>query len=366
MIDTMGLIFSSNNETNLGELEVIRSVAALPFAGRYRLIDFVLSGMVNSGIINVGVTTDYNYRSLLDHLGSGKPWDLARKKYGLFILPPFAENLAKYDDKRMGMILGAIHYLKRSQQKYVVVADCNNVCNIRFEDVVAQHKQSGADLTIVYQDVEDNRFGLYLDIEDGRATGFVTRRDDKPRIHRIAGYYVFTKDLLVNILERCQALGKNDMAKDVLADYIANHNVGVYKLDKYLATVRDIDSYYRASMDLLNNDVRKQLFVADDTIFTKIKDKVPTRYLTNAVVKNSMIADGCVINGTVENCILFRGVTVGKESELKNCVIMQDSVIGDKASLSYVITDKNTEISPARTLIGFDSYPAYIAKDSLV
>lgn len=362
MIDTMGIIFSSNNETNLGELEVIRSVAALPFAGRYRLIDFVLSGMVNSGIINVGVTTDYNYRSLLDHLGSGKPWDLARKKYGLFILPPFAENLAKYDDKRMGMILGALHYLKRSQQKYVVVADCNNVCNIRFEEVVEQHKQTGADLTIVYQDVDDNRFGLYLDIEDGRPTGFVTRRDNKPRVHRVAGYYVFTKDLLVNILERCQALGKNDMAKDVLADYIANHNVGLYKFDKYLATVRDIDSYYRASMDLLNADVRKQLFVADDTIFTKIKDKVPTRYLTNAVVKNSMIADGCVIDGTVENCILFRGVTVEKGASLKNCIIMQDTVISANARLSCAILDKNCVICKGKELVGQPEFPIVVGK----
>ncbi|MBO5867180.1 MAG: glucose-1-phosphate adenylyltransferase subunit GlgD [Clostridia bacterium] len=362
MIDTMGLIFSSNNETNLGELEVIRSVAALPFAGRYRLIDFVLSGMVNSGIINVGVTTDYNYRSLLDHLGSGKPWDLARKKYGLFILPPFAENLAKYDDKGMGMILGAIHYLKRSQQKYVVVADCNNVCNIRFDQVVAQHKQTGADLTIVYQDVDDGRFGLYLDIEEGRVTGFVTKTDDKPRLHRTVGYYVFTKDLLVNILERCQSQGKNDIAKDILENYITKHNVCAYRFDNYLATITDVDSYYRVSMDLLDVNVRKQLFVADDTIFTKIKDKVPTRYLSNAVVRNSMVADGCVIDGTVENCILFRGVTVEKGANLKNCIIMQDTVISADARLSCAILDKNCVICKGKELVGQPEFPIVVGK----
>lgn len=362
MIDTMGLIFSSNNETNLGELGTVRSIAALPFAGRYRLIDFVLSGMVNSGIVNVGVTTDYNYRSLLDHLGSGKPWDLARKKYGLFILPPFAENLTKYSDQRMGMVLGALHYLKRSQQKYVVVADCNNVCNIRFDEVVEQHKQSGADLTIVYQDVDDNRFGLYLDIEDGRVTGFVTRRDNKPRVHRIVGYYVFTKDLLINILERCQAQGKNDIAKDLLEDYIIKHNVGAYRFDNYLATITDVDSYYRVSMDLLDVDVRKQLFVANDTIFTKIKDKVPARYLNNASVKNSMIADGCIIDGTVENCILFRGVTVEKGANLKNCIIMQDTVISADARLSCAILDKNCVICKGKELVGQPEFPIVVGK----
>ncbi len=362
MIDTMGVIFSSNNETNLGELATVRSVAALPFAGRYRLIDFVLSGMVNSGVINVGVATDYNYQSLLDHLGSGKPWDLARKKYGLFILPPFARNLDLYEDERMGMILGILHYLKRSQQKYVIIADCNNVCNIRFEDVLARHKESGADLTIIYQDTEKEQPGLYLDIEGDRVCGIVAKNDDKLRNHRAVGYYVFTKDLLVNALERCQAQGKKSFAKDVIEGYIAKHNVIAYRFDKYLATITDIDSYYRVSMDLLDVDVRKQLFVADDTIFTKIKDKVPTRYLEHAVVKNSMIADGCVIDGKVENCILFRGVTVEKGAKLKNCIIMQDTVISRDARLSCAILDKNCVICKGKELVGQPEYPIVVGK----
>lgn len=362
MIDTMGIIFSSNNETDLGELGTIRSVAALPFAGRYRLIDFILSGMVNSGIINVGVTTDYNYRSLLDHLGSGKPWDLARKKYGLFILPPFAENLSKYEDQRMGMILGALHYLKRSQQKYVVVADCNNVCNIRFEEVLARHKESGADLTIIYQDTDKGQPGLYLDIEGDRVCGLISKHDEKPRLHRSVGYYVFTKDLLINILERCQSQGKKDVVKDVLELYITRHNVLAYRFDKYLETITDVDSYYRVSMDLLDGDVRKQLFVADDTIFTKVKDKVPTRYLENAVVKNSMIADGCVIDGKVENCILFRGVSVEKGAKLKNCIIMQDTVISRDARLSCTILDKNCVICKGKELVGQPEFPVVVGK----
>lgn len=362
MIDTMGVVFSSNNETNLGELANVRSVAALPFAGRYRLIDFVLSGMVNSGIINVGVTTDYNYQSLLDHLGSGKPWDLARKKYGLFILPPFARNLDMYEDQRMGMILGILHYLKRSQQKYVLVADCNNVCNIRFDGAFALHKKSGADLTIIYQETDGEQQGTYLDIEGDRVCGVVATTDGKPRTHRAVGYYIFTKDLLVNVLERCQSLGKKHFDKDVIEFYIKKHNVVAYRFDNYLATITDVDSYYRVSMDLLNADVRKQLFVADDTIFTKIKDKVPARYLQNASVKNSMVADGCVIDGSVENCILFRGVTVERGAVLKNCIVMQDTVISRNARLSCTILDKNCVIGNGKELVGQPEFPIVVGK----
>ncbi len=362
MIDTMGVIFASNNDVNLGELTTVRSVAALPFAGRYRLVDFVLSGMVNSGIINVGVATDYNYQSLLDHLGSGKPWDLARKKYGLFILPPFARNLEIYEDDRMGLILGILHYIKRSQQKYIILANCNNVCNIRFEGALQRHKQSGADLTIIYQQTDGSQDGLYLDVEGDRVCGVVTSKDEKPRTNRDVGYYIFTKDLLVNVLERCQVQGKKDFAKDVIENYIARHNVVAYRFDNYLATVTDIDSYYCISMDLLNVDVRKQLFVADDVIFTKIKDKVPTRYLKHSSVKNSMVADGCVINGKVENCILFRGVTVEKGAKLKNCIIMQDTVISADVRLDCCILDKNCIIGKGKELVGQPDFPVVVGK----
>ncbi len=362
MIDTMGVIFASNNDVNLGELTTVRSVAALPFAGRYRLIDFVLSGMVNSGIINVGVATDYNYQSLLDHLGSGKPWDLARKKYGLFILPPFARNLELYEDDHMGLILGILHYIKRSQQKYIVVANCNNVCNIRFDKVIARHKESGADLTIVYQNCDVEHNDLCLDLEGDRVCGIISSKEDKPRTNRAVGYYVFTKDLLVNVLERCQVQGKKDFVKDVILNYITRHNVMAYRFENYLATVTDVDSYYRISMDLLDSNVRKQLFVAEDVIFTKIKDKVPARYGEGSVVKNSMVADGCVIDGTVTNCILFRGVKVEQGANLNNCIVMQDTVISQNVRLSSVILDKNCVIGKGKELVGQPDFPIVVGK----
>ncbi len=360
MIDTMGLILTVNNDCDLGELTSLRSVAAIPFGGRYRLIDFVLSNMVNSGIINVGVATDYNYQSLMDHLGSGKPWGLARKKYGLTFLPPFAVNNSQADE-RLKMLTGVLHYLKRSQQKYVVVADSNNVCNMTFNKVVEQHKESGADLTVVYTQTTDDN-GVFVNIdEEGHVKGLADKRKGK-KGNKPVGYYVFTKDLLVNMLERCQMLGKRNFYNDLLEMYVNRGKVIGYCFDGYLAQVRDTDSYYKVSMNLMNSEVRQNLFMSNNRILTKVKDKVPTRYLFNAEVANSMIADGCVIDGKVENCILFRGVKVAKGANLKNCIIMQDTVISENVRLSCCIVDKDCVILDGRELVGQPDFPIVVGK----
>lgn len=190
MIDTMGVILTANNDCEMGELTRVRSVAAIPFAGRYRLVDFVLSNMVNSGIINVGVATDFNYQSLMDHLGSGKPWGLARKKYGLTFLPPFQANNSSADE-RLKMLTSIIHYIKRSQQKYVVVADCNNVCNMTFDSVVEQHIESGAELTIIYAETT-NDGGMFVSVDDeGNVKGLTDKLKGKmgKKTHRLLRVY---------------------------------------------------------------------------------------------------------------------------------------------------------------------------------
>lgn len=355
MIDTMGVILTSNNDADLGELTRLRSVAAIPFAGRYRLVDFALSNMVNSGIVNVGIATEYNYQSLLDHLGSGKPWGLARKKYGLRFLPPFSSSSTEADD-RIRMLLDVLHYLKRSPQKYVVVADCNIVCNITFDKIVAQHVASQADLTVVYQ--KSRAGGVYVNV---REDGVVTSVSDKGE-NRLAGYYVFTKDLLVNVLERYQVLKRKEFFDDLIAGYIKRHKVIGYRFDGYLAAITDTNSYFGASMDLMSSDVRKDLFFSDNPILTKVKDMVPTRYLDNAAVSNSMIADGCVIDGTVENCILFRGVTVERGASLKDCIVMQNSVISQNVRLSACIIDKDCVILKGKELVGQRSFPIVVGK----
>lgn len=355
MIDTMGVILTSNNDADLGELTRFRSVAAMPFAGRYRLVDFALSNMVNSGIVNVGVATEYNYQSLLDHLGSGKPWGLARKKYGLRFLPPFSPNSAETDE-RIKMLLGVLHYLKRSPQKYVVIADCNNVCNVTFDDVVSRHVEQGADLTVVYQKSREK--GVYINVKDDQTVASLSEKSG----NRLVGYYVFTKDLLVNVLERYQVLGRKEFFGDLIAGYIKRHKTLAYEFTGYLASVTDTDSYYRVSMDLMRSEVRKNLFISDRHILTKVKDMVPTRYLENANVRNSFIADGCVIDGEVENCILFRGVTIEKGASVKDSIIMQNSVVSQNVRLSACILDKDCVIKKGKELVGQKDFPVVVGK----
>ena len=362
MTNTMAVILTGSNDCDLGELTRLRSVAAIPFAGRYRLVDFALSNMVNSGIINVGVATDYNYQSLLDHLGSGKPWGLARKKYGLTFLPPFSGSNSSADE-RMRMLLSILHYIKRSQQKYVVVADCNIVCNVTFNRAVEEHIENGAELTVVYAQSSEKQHETFVNIgKDGRVSGIADVKDVKKVGNKLIGYYIFTKDLLVNVLERCQILGKCNFKEDLLGTYFARKKVFGYRFDGYFAQIVDTNSYFQATMDLMNTEVRMGLFFSDNRILTKVKDKAPTKYMMHAEVMSSMIADGCVIDGKVTNSILFRGVTVEKGADIKNCIIMQNSVVSKNVRLSSCIIDKDCVILQGRELVGQPDFPIVVGK----
>ena len=367
MLDTLGVIIACNNEADLGELTRIRTVSAVPFAGRYRLIDFILSAMVNSGMNTVGVATGHNYQSLLNHIGTGKPWDLARKREGLFVLPP-AQDVVLTGDCRVAVLTGVIRFLERSKQHYVVVADSNNVCNIRFDDIVLKHKEVNADITVVYQQVKNKAEGeTYVDTdENGSIKDVVYPTDRKKCLNRIVGYYVFTKDILINILENCMMHGRKRFVKDVIERNINRLKIYGYRFDGFLRTVKDIDSYYDVSMELFETSKRKDLFMSENKIFTKSKDRVPTRYLAHASIKNSIVADGCVIDGTVENSLVFRGVTISKGAEVKNCIIMQDGIISRKATLSCCILDKNCVIRENKMLIGQQDFPLVVNKNRTI
>lgn len=363
MLDTLGVILACNNEADLSELTRIRTVSAVPFAGRYRLVDFILSSMVNSGITTVGVATGHNYQSLLNHIGTGKPWDLARKREGLFVLPP-AQDVVLTGDCRVAVLSGAIRFLERSKQRYVVVADSNNVCNIRFDKIAEQHKAANADITVVYQQVKSKINGeTYVDVdEEGTVKDLVYAQDRKKCLNRMVGYYVFTKDILMNILQECMIHGRKRFVKDVIERNINRLKIHSYRFDGFLRTVNDIDSYYSVSMELFETSKRKDLFMAENKIFTKSKDRVPTRYRSRAEMKNSIVADGCVIDGKVENSIIFRGVTISQGAVVKNCIIMQDCIISPKATLSCCILDKNCVIRDGKTLIGQTDFPLVVSK----
>ena len=245
-----------------------------------------------------------------------------------------------------------------------MVADGNNVCNVRFDKIVEMHKFNNADITVVYQKVKSKTDGeTYVETdENGAVRDVVYAKDRKKCLNRLTGYYVFTKDLLINLLENCMLHGKKRFVKDIIEKNVGKLNIYGYCFEGFLRTIKDIDSYYSVSMELFEFDKRKDIFIPQDKIYTKSKDRVPTRYLSDAVVRSSIIADGCVINGTVENSIIFRGVRVNKGAVVKNCIVMQDGIISADATLGCCILDKNCVIREGKTLIGQPDFPLVVGK----
>jgi glucose-1-phosphate adenylyltransferase len=360
----MGLVIAANNEANLAEITRLRTVAAVPFGGRYRLIDFVLSALVNSGIDNVGIATDHKYQSLLNHLGNGKPWDLARKKEGLLFLPPYSREPRGSGDNRIAVLTDSLGFFRRSKQQYVVLCDCNNVCNIRFEPIVELHKQRNADITVVYQKVAEKAQGeTYIELNaDCIATDIVYAKDKKKCLNRMVGFYVINKDLLIPLIEECQLHEKTQFIKDIIERNLNKLSIYGHNFTGYLRTVNSVQTFYDVSMELLNTDARVSLFMQDDKILTKSKDRIPTRYLSNAAVKGSIVADGCIIDGEVSDSIISRGVTIGKGAVVKGSIVMPDCTLEANSHIENCIFDKAAVIRSGKTLMGTPDFPVIVGK----
>ena len=372
--DLMGLIFAENPETAMGELTSVRSLAAIPFGGRYRIIDFILSNMVNSSIINVGITTPYNYRSLSDHLGTGKDWDLDRKGNGLFILPP--REPGDISDVKAGVdvVHDVSYFLSKSRKDYVLVADCNTICNINYSEVLKFHMENEADITLIYNEVgelssKDLTTRILLDVDkDDRVCDMQVYPIQQSSNLSYMHMFIIRKDLLLELVGDAVAHNKHYLSKDILLPNLERFKVLGYKHNGYVRQIDNIKSFYAANLELLNKDVRDELFgLKDDMpIYTKIKDSVPTRYCKGAEVSNSIIADGCFIEGTVKNSILFRGVHVGKGATVENCIVMQKSDIMDNCLLENVIFDKEVVLRSGKKLVGQDTYPMVIGKKTII
>lgn len=368
MRDTLGIIFAENEGARMGELTRVRSLAALPVAGRYRLIDFILSNMVNSGIGNVGIATKYNYRSLMDHLGDGSPWDLNRKRYGLFILPPFYKQDETLASGTVETLHRIMYYIRRSGQKYVLLARGNTICNTTFDEMMQRHLSTNADITIAYTDVspietrDPQKDYLTID-EDGNVNSLEKGSDYRNQPEKALGFYLIDRGLLESLVETASVRGDKDIVSDVFARQIGKLKTVGWKYDGYNKTIDDIADYYDFSMQLLSGGVREKLFESGLPVYTKVKDKVPARYLKNACVRNSMVADGCTIDGLVENCILSRGVEIRKGCEVRNSIIMQDGKIMENCRLDNVIFDKQVFVNRDKTLSGDRNYPFVVGKN---
>lgn len=373
-----GIVFSNIHDESLPELTRLRTMASVPFGGRYRLIDFALSNMVNSGISKVGVITHYNYQSLLDHIGTGKDWDLARRSGGIKILPPFitaydAKGVGHLYSTRLEALLGVVNFISRCTEDVIVLSDCDTICNIDISDVIDRHEETGADFTVVVKRITEGGITsprhsvIFSDAggQDHRRTEFSD--DIRPGQEISTNIMVINRMYLLNILGDAAAHGYTSFFRDVIARNIHHANYRVYHYDGYYALVSSLAGYFDCSMQLLRADVRDALFgVAERPIYTKVRNSAPTIYRTGSSVGNTLIADGCIIEGTVENSIIFRGVKVGRGSVVRNSILLQDTVVGSGVSLNCVVTDKNTMVRDGRVLSGHETMPFFIGKGIMV
>ncbi len=372
----LGIIFPNSYDTLMPELANERLMASIPFASRYRMIDFVLSSMVNSGIDNVSLIVRKNYLSLLDHLGSGREWDLTRKNGGLNIVPPFSMKTSKIYSGRVDALISIVNFLKRQKEEYVVMSDANIAANIDFRAIIDAHIASGADVTVAYKKNElpaasVDAFGseeeLYytLDVEDGRVKKIKINETGEGEHNLSMNIYVIRRTALIEMIAEAYVKGHTYFERDILLPQLEELNVQAYEFTGYVATFHDLKSYFKESMALLEQENLDGLF-GGAPIYTKIRDDNPTRYIAGAKVKNTMAADGCIIEGEVEHCILFRGVKVAKGAKVKNCILMQDTVVGEGVSIEYAVSDKDVTITDGTSLKGTENFPIYIGKGQTV
>lgn len=362
----LGIIFSNSQDQSVAELTAARTMGSIPFGGRYRLIDFTLSSMVNANINKVGVVTNINYQSLMDHIGSGKPWDLSRKREGLFLLPPFGHSGTGVYQSRIEALKNIMHFIKQSNEDYVVLSDCNFACNLDLQKALDFHSESGADITSVYNHgvVPKNiSHSIVFNVGDGgRISDIVINPTISGEMDYAIHTYIMGKALLERLINDAVSRNYTSFSRDILQRNENSLKIMGYRVDSFCAPIDSLQSYYDANMALLEKENCDSLFRKEAPLYTKVRDNMPARYGLGSKVKNCLVADGCIIEGEVENCILFRGVHICKGASVKNSIIMQDSIIGDCASLNHVIIDKSVTVKAHNSLSGAPTYPVYIGK----
>ena len=346
----LGIILAGGNSNKMGELSAKRAVVAMPITGGYRAIDFALSNMTNSHIQKVAVFTQYNTRSLNEHLNSSKWWDFGRKQGGLYIFTPTITSENSYWYKGTADALYQnINFLKESHEPYVVIASGDGIYKLDYGKVLEEHISKGADITVVCKDLapgEDdvNRFGVVQMDADNRIIDF----EEKPLVagnNTIStGIYVIRRRQLIELLETCANEGRTDFVRDILVRYKNVKKIYGYKMDTYWRNIGTKESYYKTNMDFLKPEIRNYFFKQEPAIKTKIADVPPAKYNPGATVKNSLISSGCIINGTVENSVLFKDVFVGNNCVIKNSVILNNVYLGDNTHIENCFVESRDTI----------------------
>ena len=369
--EALAIIFPNSYDNEVPSLVTERLMASIPFASRYRQIDFLLSSLVDCGIDNISIIVRKNYRSLMRHLGTGRAWDLSRKNGGLNIVPPFAEKTVKVYNGRVEALASILEFLKVQKEKYVIISDANIVASFDFNAMIDAHIKNEADVTVAYKE-EPIPYGfmnlqptittdLYytISMDNGRVTEIQTNPKEYGPQNFSMNIYLIERELLIKEISKAYASGYVYFERDILSPQLDTLKVYGYKYEGYTSRISDMVSYFTENMRLLDNENLDALF-GRAPIYTRIRDDNPTRYIGKAKVKNTMVADGCVIEGEVENCILFRGVKIGKGAVVRNSIIMQDTTIMGNADIDYVITDKEVTIGTGKELKGNASFPVFV------
>ena len=375
--NALGILFPNSYDSLVPDLVSERLMASIPFASRYRLVDFILSSMANCGIDNISLIVRRNYHSLMDHLGSGREWDLTRKNGGLNLVPPFAEKTVSIYNGRVEALASILDFLKEQKEKYVVMADTNLAVNFDFNALIQAHMDSRADVTVAYREEplpgdltghRDIGKSLYytLAIDNGRVTKMYMNSKEPGVQNFSMNIYIIDRELLISQINTAYVRGQVFFERDILAPQIGRLNVQAFRYDGYVARISSMKSYFDENMKMLDDANVDALFSAGNPIYTKIRDDNPSRYINGSKAVNIMAADGCIIEGEVENSILFRGVKIGMGARVKNCVLMQDTVIEAGASVEYAVTDKNVTITKGKDIKGTDTFPVYVAKYQVV
>ena len=365
--NVLGLITANADDGVLSEITGIRSMASVPFGGGYRLVDFVLSNMVNAGIAKVGVLTDNNYQSLMDHIGSGKPWDLSRKTEGLYLLPPFnQEAVDNYNAGWIGALKNITNFLDRSNEEYVFLSSCTYVANLDLKAVFASHEAEGADITLLTRvgAVPALRDVSVIDTKVGARVMNMHVAEAGEGEHEYAlSAVLMKKSLLQRLVRAAFHKGGRSFEKDILLPSVDKLKVCAFPVEGFCPVLDSMKAYFDANFSLLEPANYEALFSADRPVFTKVYEDMPATYGIGSDVKNSLIADGCIIEGEVENCVLFRNCRIEKDAVVKNSILLPGDFIGHAAMVNYCIMDKSVSVRSGKTISGADTYPVFIGKN---
>ncbi len=366
--NVMGLIFANMHDEALRDVTEVRALGSVPFGGRYRLIDFALSNLVNAGVSKIGVVTKANFQSLMDHLGSGKAWDLSRKNEGLYILPPFGVTDESYSG-RIAALSSLDDLFGNSKEEYVILSDCHAVGNIDYNALLSAHIASGAEITVATVagriPALDHTVLPACEL-NGRITDIaIVNRGEGEGEYGI-GLYVMSKELLRRLVQTAVSHNRTDFERDILQRYVDSLRIFRYRVPQTVLVISSLASYFDANIALLRPEVRDEIFLGPRRVYTKVRDRCPAIYGLQSCVEDSLVADGAFIEGTVKHSVIFRDVKIGADATVENCIVMQGTTVLKGSRLNSVVIDKNVLIKEQRTLHGFSGYPVYIGKGAVI